>query len=142
MSLPKRIEYAEAFRARLLRHVTTLLPEPDLGEFEAVASYVAEDGRRIFAFCLNGLLIDPDGDSRFIPFAQISATDYYDDQRLRTEKRTQMYRSIILTLCDGEKLELPLNQRTDGFSERLAVGVLIEQRIRLARIALKDATQG
>ena len=133
MRTQEQSERADAFLARLRRLAPDLKPEEVIGEFGEVASYHAEDGGRIFSFCLDGLLIDPDRDAQYIPYSEISATGSYGADELELEKSGQMSRELTLTLRDGGMITLPLRASTNRFSERLRIGKLIEQRICLAR---------
>ena len=132
----QRVKYAAALRARLSRASSAgLLVEDEIGPDEIVANYQDDAGRRVLAFCLDGLMIDPDGSSRFIPFQQIRRTDYHDIEALKSEKSGVMRQTISLTLEGGEIVDLDLASRADRFSERLEIGRLIEQRARFARAA-------
>lgn len=133
MTSPKHIERADAFLARLLRLAPDIRAEKTQGEFGAVASYHDATDRRIFSFCLDGLLIDPDGAARYISYLEISTTSYYGGDELMAEKSGDMSREITLNLHKGEAIILPLRKRSDQFSERLRIGDLIENRVRLAR---------
>lgn len=132
MDVTKQAERAHAFRARLRRLAPDLHAEESLGKFCAVASYLAEDGSRIFSFCLDGLLVEPDCDARFVRYSEIESTSYYGTERLKQEKSGHMSRALTLTLRDGTSLALQLRAPADCFSERLKIGNLIEQRVRLA----------
>ena len=132
METHKESERADAFLARLRRLAPDLIAEEARGEFSAVASYVSDDGHRIFSFCIDGLLLDPDCDARFVPYSEIESTSYHGTEELKLEKSGQMSKEITLTLRDGTSLAIPLVTRSDRFSERLRIGQLIEQRLRLA----------
>ena len=58
---------ADAFLARLRQLAPDLRAEKTRGEYAVVASYVAEDDSRIFSFCVDGLLLDPDCEARYVP---------------------------------------------------------------------------
>ena len=132
----KRMKYAVALRSRLSRGTSVgLRVEDEIGPDEIVAIYRDDDGNKVFAFCLDGLIVDPNGRARFIPFRRIVETSYRDSASLRLEKAGKMLETISLTLDDTEVIDLKLASRPDQFSERLAIGGLIEQRVRLARAA-------
>ncbi|MCH2116045.1 MAG: hypothetical protein MK171_14210 [Pirellulales bacterium] len=124
---------ADAFLAHLRRLAPDLRAEKTHGEYAVVASYVAEDDSRIFSFCVDGLLLDPDREARYVPYSEISMTSYYGFDELEAEKSGQMSRELTLTLSDNETIVLPLREKDDRYSERLRIGGLIEQRVRLAR---------
>ncbi|MBX7528414.1 hypothetical protein [Qipengyuania vesicularis] len=132
MKTHKSTERGDALLARLRRLAPDLREEEARGEFLAVASYLSDDGSRILSFCVDGLLIDPDREARFIPFSEIEATSYHGTEELKQEKSGQMSKEVTLTLKDGSLLPIPLATRSDRFSERLRIGNLIEQRVRLA----------
>ncbi|MBX7534029.1 hypothetical protein K3165_13925 [Qipengyuania sp. 1XM1-15A] len=98
-----------------------------------MASYVSDDGRRIFSFCTDGLLVDPDCEARFVPYSEIDSTSYYGTEELRQEKFGHMSKGMVLKLRDGTSLAIPLKTRSDRFSERLRIARLIEIRVRLAK---------
>lgn len=123
---------ADALLARLRRLAPDLRAEDTRGAFAAVASYVSDDGGRIFSFCIDGLLLDPDCEARFVPYSEIESTSYHGTEELRLEKSGQMSTAITLSLRDGTSLAIPLETPSDRFSERLKIGNLIEQRVRLA----------
>lgn len=126
-------ERTDALLARLRRLAPDLRAEETRGAFGAVASYVSDDGRRIFSFCTDGLLVDPNCEARFVPYSEIDSTSYYGAEELRQEKSGHMSKDIALKLRDGTSLVIPLKTRSDRFSERLRIGQLIEQRVRLAK---------
>lgn len=105
---------------------------------EVLATYHHDDGSRPFAVHRDGLLIDPEGDARFVPFAAIEDASYRNLALLRADKRS-MERGepnngvLPLRLIDGEVIALPLNAHPEGRSERLTIARLIEQRASIAR---------
>lgn len=137
MKTHKETERGDALLARLRRLAPDLRVEETRGEFAAVASYFSDDGSRIFSFCIDGLLLDPDCEARFIPYLEIGSTSHHGTEELKQEKSGRMSTEISLTLRDGTALALPLKTRTDRFSERLRIGDLIEQRVRLAKSGRK-----
>lgn len=123
---------------RLLRIPSGLRKGGHSDGYEVLATYWTEQGDRPFAFCLDGLLVDPEGVARFIPFGEIEGAGYHDIEQLRETKRLAqagepLREPLRLTLQGGEVLELPLNERPDGMSERLLIAGLVEQRVRIAR---------
>jgi len=79
------------------------------------------------------ILVDPDCEARFAPYSEIDSTSYHGTEELRQEKSGHMSKDIALKLRDGTSLAIPLKTPSDRFSERLRIGKLIEQRVRLAK---------
>ena len=129
--------------AKLFRYPSGLRKGGDSDDHEVLATYWTIEGSRPFAFCRNGLLIDPDGSPRFIPFAEIEDTSYHDGGLLRETKSVRRgetrAESLPLRLLDGEVVLLPLNARDDGMSERLTIAGLLEQRVRIHRSEKRKA---
>lgn len=132
-------QQADPFVARLLRIPSGLRAGGrDHGNHAVLAIYHHHEGSYPFAICRNGLLIDPEGQAKFVPFHGIDNASSHDIELLRHEK-SMMRRdgrvgttSLPLSLTTGETVLLPLNEREDGMSERLLIAGLIEQRIRIA----------
>jgi hypothetical protein len=124
--------------ARLLRVPTGLRAGGVFGTYEALASYWNERGGCPFAFCRDGLLIDPQGEARFVRFLDIEDSSYWDKDLLLGEKRarirgTTAEASLPLRLAGGETIVLPLRTRADRGSDRQTIARLIEQRVVIAR---------
>ncbi|MEO7688098.1 MAG: hypothetical protein ABIS51_02350 [Sphingomonas sp.] len=147
MSLPDNalIEPGDPVVARLLRWSSGLRAGGNVAH-DVLVTYLSEQGTRPFAFCRDGLLLDPDGEARFVRFVEIEDTGKFDRIMLEKEKRASRQGESIDTplsirLVSGEVLVLPLNVRGDGMSERLTIASLLEQRVRIARSqARKKAT--
>jgi len=105
---------------------------------EVLATYHMATGERPFAICRDGILVEPETAARFIRFVDIDDTGYYAAEKLNQSKEQSrrgdmLPETLSLRLCDGEILELPLDRRDDGMSERLAIGEIVERRVRLPR---------
>ncbi len=103
-----------------------------------LATYHHENGSRPFAFRRDGLVIDPEGAARFVPFIDIRDTSLHARELLRADKQARqdgapLDAALPLRLTDGAILVLPLNQHPEGMSERLTIAGLIEQRVTIAR---------
>jgi hypothetical protein len=119
--------------ARLLRTPSGLRADGYTSvDYEVLATYLHDGGERPFAFCRDGLIIEPDGSARYLAFHEIESASLHDHGLLKREKGGAMLTSLPLALKGGETLTLPLNARADGMSERLTIAGLIEQRIRIA----------
>ena len=134
------VDPSDPFVKRLLRHTTGLRLRAQSDDERVVVVYCGTSGHRPFAIGREGLLIDPDGEARFIPFTDIEHSGYYGAETLMREKATLEAGGILqeplsITLHGGEMICLPLDPRADNMSERLAIGGLVEQRVRMARSA-------
>ncbi|GEM_PF-2412980 len=134
----------DPMRARLLR-ISSGLRAGGISA-DVLATYHHESGTRPFAFQRDGLIIDPEGVARFVPFTAIKDSTYYDGTLLREDKqrRIQGERSaatLPLRLVGDEVLDLPLNAHPKGMSERLTIANLIEQQVRLAHARILRAQE-
>ena len=107
-------------------------------EHEVLATYQAAAGSKPFAICRRGILVEPETVARFVPFVDIEDSGYYDREKLEQTKEQKrrgevLRETLSLRLRDGEIIELPLNPRDDGMSERLAIGAIVERRVRVHR---------
>jgi hypothetical protein len=123
---------------RLLKHPSGLRAGGDSSGPEVVASYWNAEGGRPFAFCRDGLLIDPDGQARFIALADIQDSGRFDLEPLRREKEAAeigapLSEPLSLRLVSGEQIDLPLARRMDGMSERLTIAMLVDRHVRKVR---------
>jgi len=128
----------DPYLKRLLKHPSGLRAGGNSPGPEVVASYWNAEGGRPFAFCRDGLLVDPDGRARFIAFADIQDSGRFDPEPLRREKEAVEADALLteplwLRLASGEQLELPLTSRTGGISERLTIAMLVDHQIRKKR---------
>ncbi len=130
--------------AKLLRTTSGLRAGGTSDHHEVLVTYCTHEGDQPFAFTRHGLLIDPAGSARYIPFAEIQDTSYYDAAMLlhaksavrKGERRSE---TLPIKLIDGEVIHLPLNTREDGMSERLTIARLLEQRVRIHRSGKRKA---
>ena len=122
---------ADPMLGRLFRHETRLRPGGFSPDYEVLATYHARSGEQPFAICRHGVLVDPTGLPRFVPFAEIEDTGYYDYEALkRTKAETDFQNAtevMTLRLRSGEKIDLEVNFRPNGFSERLTLSNFIRQ---------------
>src|SRR5688572_29716126 len=82
------VDPSDPFVRRLLRHTTGLRMRAQSDDERIVVVYCRTSGHRPFAIGREGLVIDPDGDARFIPFTDIEHSGYYGVETLRREKTT------------------------------------------------------
>lgn len=127
------------YLARLLKCASGLRAESDIPGSDVVASYWTPNNTRSFAFSRNGLLIDPDGQARFIAFADIEDSGYHDREQLMAAKTAirageTLIEKLSLQLVGGEQIDLALNPRSDRFSEKLMIGGLIDRHARINRV--------
>ena len=77
----------DPFLARLLRFTTGLRAGGSSLRHEVLATYWTHSGNALFAFCRDGLLLDPEGSPRFIPFVEIKDAGYYNREMVERAKR-------------------------------------------------------
>lgn len=123
----------DAYLKRLLKYPSGLRAGGASPGPEVVASYWNAEGGRPFAFCRDGLLIDPDGRARFISFAEIEDSGRFDVEPLQREKEAgekgvPLSEPLSLRLVSGEVIKLPLTSRTDGISERLTIATVLDRQ--------------
>ena len=82
------VDPSDPFVKRLLRHTTGLRLRDPSDDERIVVVYCSASGHRPFAIGREGLLIDPDGTARFIPFGDIECGGYYEVDALVQEKIT------------------------------------------------------
>ena len=145
MGVPNDREHS--FVGRLLRWPSGLRKGGNSAGREVLATYWTDQGERPFAFCIDGLLVDPEGRPRFIPFGEIDDAGYHNLEQLRETKRVAsagepLREPLRMTLLGGEIIELPLNERADRMSERLLIAGLVEQRVRIAHSERRKRGEG
>lgn len=128
----------DSYLARLLKYDSGLRPGGATSGPAVVASYWTAEGVRPFAFCRDGLLIDPDGAARFVAFKDIKDSGLHHEIPLRAAKEEaaagkSLEEGLSLRLIGGEQIDLPLNSRIDGMSERLTIAGLIDRYARIHR---------
>ena len=124
----------DPFLARLLRFWTGLRAGGSSLRHEVLATYWTQRGNALFAFCRNGLLMDPEGSARFIPFVDIEDAGYYNQEMVERAKRMGAGGApepLSITLTGGEVIDLPLDVRDDGMPDQLQIASLIERRVRI-----------
>lgn len=104
-----------------------------------MATNWTSEGNRLFAFCRHGLLVEAEEGPGFVPYEEIEDTSYYDVSLL-VERQTTVLRGgkanpeiLPLKLRKAGTIELVLNSRDDGYSERSTIARLLEQRVRIYR---------
>jgi len=122
--------------ARMLRFKTGLRAGGSSPHYEVLATYWTRSEKALFAFCRDGLLLDPEGLQRFIPFVEIADAGYYNRDMVERAKRMRLGSTpepLSLTLSSGEVIDLPLDVRDDGMPDLQTIARLIEQRVRIFR---------
>ncbi len=129
----------------LLRYPTRLkaggLPSPH----EVLATYWLSGGRASFAFCRHGLLIDPSGDGRYIPFVEIEDSGYHNREVIERAKRARTGDGPVdlpIRLRSGESLRLVLERHGDKIQDILAIARLVHRRVVIHRAEKLRATLG
>lgn len=120
--------------ARMLRFESGLREGGSSRQHEVLATYWTRGEDALFAFCRNGLLVDPDGVPRFIPFVEIADAGYYNREMVERAKRMRLGGApepLSITLTSGEVIDLPLDIRDDGMPDLLGIASLIERRARV-----------
>ncbi|HEX8214124.1 MAG TPA: hypothetical protein VF582_01485 [Allosphingosinicella sp.] len=117
---------------RLLRFAAGFRPGGKRSEHDVLATYVTTDGREAFAFCRHGLLIDPSGEERFIPFADVDEEKLLTVDELMAAKDGSIppeHRRLSLPLRSGDTLDLRVDGRTENnCSDIIGIAGLIRQR--------------
>ena len=117
---------------RLLRYAAGLRAGGEPGEHDVLATYITTDGREAFAFCRRGLLIDPCGDKRFIPFGDVDEEKLMTMDMLLAAKDNTIppeKRKLTLPLRSGDTLDLPVDGRSESNgSDIIEIAGLIRQR--------------
>ena len=120
--------------ARMLRLKSGLRQGGSSRQHEVLATYWTRGGHPLFAFCRDGLLLDPEGAQRFIPFIEIADAGYYNREMVERAKRIRLGsvpEPLSITLTSGEVVDLPLDVRNDGMPDLLGIASLIERRVRV-----------
>ena len=120
----------------LLRFESGLKAGGEVPGYEVLATYWTRDGERPFAFCRDGLLIDPGGAARFVPFAEIEDAGYYNITMIKRAKAARCGEPpepLEIGLRSGERIALPLEVRDDGMPDLLDIAKLIHRRAAIFR---------
>jgi hypothetical protein len=120
--------------ARMLRFKSGLREGGSSQQYEVLATYWTRHDDALFAFCRDGLLLDPEGAPRFIPFVEIAEAGYYNREMAERAKRMRLGSTpepLSITLTSGEVIDLLLDIRDDGMPDLLGIASLIEQRVRI-----------
>jgi hypothetical protein len=128
--------------ARLLRSGAGLTAGDVWAGHDVLATYWTTDGRALFAICREGLLLEPSDEGRFVPFTSISNAGYYNREMIMRAKSAKVAgeksATLSIGLADGEFIHLPLGVHKSGIPHLLSIARLIEQRVRIARAALRE----
>jgi hypothetical protein len=116
MSNSSSSDDSDVIVARLLRVSSGLRAGGGADGHEVLVTYHGEQGDRPFAICRDGILIEPEGSARLVPFLDIEDTSYFDRPSLEGEKEARRYghpiaTSLPLKLTTGEVLVLRLATR-------------------------------
>ena len=120
--------------ARMLRFESGLRAGGSSRHHEVLATYWTRGEKALFAFCRDGLLLDPDGAQRFVPFVEVADAGYYNREMVERAKRMRqghVPEPLSITLTSGEVVDLSLNVRDDGMPDLLGIAGLIERRVRV-----------
>ncbi len=101
-----------------------------------LATYRLRSGETPFALCRDGILLEPGGSERFIPYEQISDGGYYNLQNIRRAKAARpsgTSEPLTVTLHSGESIDLPMEVRNDGMPDLLTIAHIIHRRACLHR---------
>lgn len=96
-----------------------------------LATYHMNDGSTPFAFCRHGLMLDPGGLRRYIPFADIADAGYHNRPNIEAAKRAKLIgwsEPLNIRLASGEHLALPVDINMDGMPDLLRIAKLIQQQ--------------
>ena len=97
------------------------------------ATYVSSEGKEVFAFCRDGLLIEPRGQQRFIPYGEICQRGLLNLDNIMAAKDEDAplpRRKLTLRLRSGETLDLSVDGWSDdSLGDLIKIARLIERRI-------------
>jgi hypothetical protein len=122
--------------ARLLRQPTGLKAGGLPSAHEVLATYWMSAGTASFAFCRHGLLLNPGGQERYIPFLEIEDAGYYNREligRAKAARTGDGSVDLVIRLCSGETIELALERRDEKIPDVLTIANLIRQRMVIHR---------
>lgn len=135
----------DPFIAHLFRYATALCRGGDVPGYEVLATYRTKAGEAPFAFCRDGLLIDLEGEARYIPFVDIDDAGYHNRAMVERAKRAageQACEPLTIRLVSGETIDLPMDVRDDGMPDLLTIAHLIHRRVIIDRSARRRAAAG
>lgn len=134
----------DAFAAHLFRYPTALCRGGAVPGHEVLATYRTRSGGAPFAFCRDGLLIDPETAPRHISFADIDDPGYYNRTSIERAKRARGAgeggcEPLSIHLVSGEVIDLPMDVRDDGMPDLLTIARLIDRQVTLHKSAQRNA---
>ncbi|MEO6218340.1 MAG: hypothetical protein ABIO86_20090 [Sphingomonas sp.] len=134
---------ADPVTAHLLRYKSGLCEGGVPSQHEVMATYRTTTGEAPFAFCRHGLLLDPEGKSRFLPFVEIADAGYYNVEMVKRAKATKVgdrtSEPLSIRLTSGEIVDLPMDVRDDGMPDLLNIAKLIHRRVIVHRASSNRA---
>lgn len=136
--------YADPMLARLLRYKTGLQPGGFHPEHEVLATYQGRSGESPFVICRQGLLIDPNTEPRFVPFAEIEDAGYYNQEmveRAKAAKAGGVSEPLSIRLRSGETIDLPVDVRDDGMPDLLTIAGFLQQWSNIQRSEQRRKTR-
>ncbi len=130
----------DAFTAHLFRYETGLRRGGDVPGYKVLATYRTRSGGAPFAFCRDGLIIDPETTPRHIPFVDIDDPGYYNRISVERAKRARGASDggcepLSIRLVSGEVIDLPMDVRDDGMPDLLTIARLIDRQVALHKSA-------
>jgi len=134
----------DAFTAHLFRYPTSLCRGGEVPGHDVLATYRTRSGGTPFAFCRDGLLIDPETAPRHIPFADIDDPGYYNRTSVERAKRARGASDggsepLSIRLVSGEVIDLPMDVGDDGMPDLLTIARLIDRQVTLYKSAQRKA---
>jgi len=134
----------DAFTAHLFRYPTALCRGGNVPGHDVLATYRTRSGGAPFAFCRDGLLIDPETAPRHIPFVEIADPGYYNRTSVERVKRARAAddgacEPLSIRLLSGEVIDLPMDVRDDGMPDLLTIAGLIDRQVTLHKSAQRKA---
>ena len=134
----------DAFTAHLFRHPTALCRGGEVPGHEVLATYRTRSDGAPFAFCRDGLLVDPEAAPRHIPFGDIDDAGYYNRTSVERAKRARGANDggcepLSIRLVSGEVIDLPMEVRDDGMPDLLTIARLIDRQVTLHKSAQRRA---
>lgn len=135
----------DTFTAHLFRFQTGLRPGGNVPGHDVLATYRTQAGTAPFAFCRDGLLIDPEGVPHHIPFVDVADAGVHNRTMVERAKRARgetTSEPLTIQLVSGEMIDLPVEVRDDGMPDLLTIAKLIHRRATIDRSTQRRATAG
>ncbi|CAN5529319.1 hypothetical protein BH10PSE14_BH10PSE14_19610 [soil metagenome] len=132
----------DAFTAHLFRFRTGLRPSGNVPRHDVLATYRTQAGAAPFAFCRDGLLIDPEGVPRHIPYVDVEDAGVHNCTMIERAKHARCETTsepLTIQLVSGETIDLPVEVRDDGMPDLLTIAKLIHRRAIMDKAAERRA---